>query len=43
MRLKSILIGLAAISTIFPIAASAQAQFTAENPWMVRVRVYWYS
>ena len=38
MRLKSLLIGLAAISTIFPIAASAQTQFTAENPWMVRVR-----
>jgi outer membrane protein len=40
MRLKPLLIGLAAISTIFPIAASAQTQtqFTAENPWMVRVR-----
>jgi hypothetical protein len=43
MRLKSLVIGLAAISTIFPLAASAQAEFTAENPWMVRKTELFFS
>ena len=35
MRIKSLVAAMAAVATLAPIAAQAQAQ---ENPWMVRVR-----
>lgn len=36
MRLKSLVLAMAAVATLAPIAS--QAQSTEENPWMVRVR-----
>ena len=35
MRIKSLVAAMAAVASLAPIAAQAQAQ---ENPWMVRVR-----
>jgi outer membrane protein len=37
MRIKSLVAAMAAVASLAPIAAQAQAQ-TEENPWMVRVR-----
>ena len=36
MRLKSLVVAMAAVASLAPIAAQAQA--AAENPWMIRVR-----
>ena len=35
MRIKSLVAAMAAVASLAPIAAQAQAE---ENPWMVRVR-----
>jgi len=36
MRLKSLVVAMAAVASLAPIAS--QAQSSGENPWMVRVR-----
>jgi outer membrane protein len=38
MRIKTLVAAMAAVASLAPIAAQAQAQSSSENPWMIRVR-----